>query len=99
VGFFLRSANFLGHVGVDETKILERLEVSEFPVDGTFMNSETTDVPTRPGPRTRRRASILNQTSFAISLAAYIEKVTGTCPLCGYVKSVTGKRRKLTKLS
>jgi hypothetical protein len=73
-----------GPVAVDETKVLERIEVSELPVDETFMYTETIDLPTRPGTQTRRRAPIPGLTSFAISLDAYIEKATEICPLCGH---------------
>jgi hypothetical protein len=48
------------------------------------MYPETIDLPTRPGIPTRRRAPVPGPTSFAVSLAACIEKVTGTCPLCGH---------------
>jgi hypothetical protein len=48
------------------------------------MYPETIDLPTRPGIPTRPRAPVPGPTSFAASLAAYIEKVTGTCPLCGH---------------
>jgi hypothetical protein len=42
------------------------------------MYRETLNLPTRPGIPTRR------PTSFAVNLAACIEKVTGTCHLCGH---------------
>jgi hypothetical protein len=37
-GFFLHSKNLLGHVAVDATKILERIEISEFAVEEAFMH-------------------------------------------------------------
>jgi hypothetical protein len=83
-GFFLKPENALGHVGVNGTRVLERIEVPELPVDEAFMYPETIDLPTRPGIPTRRRAPVPGPTSFAVSLAAYIEKVIGTCPLYGH---------------
>jgi hypothetical protein len=83
-GFFLKPENVLGLVGVNGTGILERIDVSELPVDEAFMYLETIDFPTRPGIPTGRRAPVPGPTSFAVSLAAYIEKVTGTWPLCGH---------------
>jgi hypothetical protein len=83
-GFFLKPENLLGPVGVNVTRVLERIEVPELPVDEAFMYPETIDLPTRPGIPTRRRAPVPGPTSFAVSLAAYIEKVTGTCLLCGH---------------
>jgi hypothetical protein len=48
------------------------------------MYPETIDLPTRPEIPTRRRAPVPGPTSFAVSLAGCIKKVTGTCPLCGH---------------
>jgi hypothetical protein len=77
-GFFLKPENLLRPVGVNRTRVLERIEVSELPVGEAFMYPETINLPTRPGILTRRRAPVPGLTSFAVSLAAYIEKVTGT---------------------
>jgi hypothetical protein len=82
-GFFLKPENLLGPVGVNETRVLERIEVPELSVDEAFMYRETIDLPTRPGIPTRRRAPVPGPTSFVVSLAAYIEKITETCHLCG----------------
>jgi hypothetical protein len=70
--------------GVNGTRLLERIEVPELSVDETFMCLETIDLPTRPGIPTPQQAPVPRPTSFAVSLAAYIEKITGTCPLCGH---------------
>jgi hypothetical protein len=83
-GFFLKPENLLGPVGVNGTRVLERIEVPELSVDEAFMYPETIDLPTRPGIPTRRRAPLPGPISFVVSLAAYIEKVTETCPLCGH---------------
>jgi hypothetical protein len=74
-GFFLTPDNCLGPVGVNGTRSLERIEVPELPVDGAFMYPGTIDLPTRPGIPTHRGAPVPGPTSFAVSLAAYIEKV------------------------
>jgi hypothetical protein len=81
--FFLKPEKLLCPVGVNGTSVLERIEVPELPVDEAFIYLETIDLPTRPGIPTRRRAPVPGPTSFAVSLAAYIEKVTRTYPLCG----------------
>jgi hypothetical protein len=47
-GFFLKPENLLGPVGVNGTKVLERIELPELPVDEAFMYSETIDLPTLP---------------------------------------------------
>jgi hypothetical protein len=73
-GFFLKPENPLGPVGVNGTRVLERIEVPELPVDEAFMYPETIERPTRPGIPTCRRAPVPGPTSFAVSLAAYIEK-------------------------
>jgi hypothetical protein len=83
-GFFLKPENLLGPVKINGTKVLERIEVPELPVDEAFMYPETIDLPALPGIPTRRRAPVPGPTSFAVSRAAYIRKVTGTCPLCGH---------------
>jgi hypothetical protein len=83
-GFVLRSENLLGPVRVDGTEVLERIKVSELPVDNTVIHPETIDFPTRSGPQTRRPAPIPGPTPFAISLAAYIEKATRIFPFCGH---------------
>jgi hypothetical protein len=101
-GFFLKPENLLGLVRVDGTRALERIEVPKLPVDETFIYPETIELPTRPRIPTRQRAPGPGPTSFAVSLAAYIEKVTGTCPLCGHddgAEVVTMRRTRLTKLS
>jgi hypothetical protein len=48
------------------------------------MSPEIIDLPLRPGIPTRGRAPVPGPTSFGVNLAAYIEKVTGTYPLCGH---------------
>jgi hypothetical protein len=75
-GSFLKAENLLGPVGVNWMRVLERIEVPELPVDEAFMYPETIDLPIRPGIPARRRATVPGPTSFAVSLAAYIEKVT-----------------------
>jgi hypothetical protein len=83
-GFFLKPENLLGPVGVNGTRVLERIEVLELPVDEAFMYPEIIDLPTRPEISTCRQAPVPGPTSFAVSRAACTEKVTGTCPLCGH---------------
>jgi hypothetical protein len=73
-----------GPAGVNGTRVLERIEVSELPIDKVFMYAQTIDLPTWPVISTRRRAPVPGPTSFAVSLAADVEKVTGICPLCGH---------------
>jgi hypothetical protein len=83
-GFFVKPENLLGPVGVNGTRVLERIEVPELPIDKVFVYPETIDLPTRPVIPTRRRAPVPGPTSFAVSLAADIEKVTGIYPPCGH---------------
>jgi hypothetical protein len=83
-GFFLKPKNLLGPVGVNGTRVLERIKVPELPVDESFMYPETIDLATRPGIPTRRRAPVPGPTSLVASLATYTEKVTRSCPLCGH---------------
>jgi hypothetical protein len=83
-GSFLKPKNLLDPVGVNGTRVLERIEVPELPVDEAFMYPETINFLTRPGIPTRRRAPFPGPTSCAVSLTAYIEKVTGTCHLCSH---------------
>jgi hypothetical protein len=83
-GFVHRSENLLGLVGVVGTKVLERIEVPEPPIDEAFMHPEAIDLPTRPGMQMCQRAPIPGPTPFTINLAAYIEKITEACPLCGH---------------
>jgi hypothetical protein len=45
---------------------------------------ERIDLPNPPGTPIRRGVPVPGPTALAISVAAYIEKVTGTCPLCGH---------------
>jgi hypothetical protein len=57
-GFFLKPENLLDPVGVNGTRVLERIEVSELPIDKVFMYPETIDLLTRPVIPTRRRAPV-----------------------------------------
>jgi hypothetical protein len=84
VSFFLKPENLLDPVRVDGMRVLERIKVPELPVEEAFMYPKTIDLPTWLGIPTRRRAPVPGPTSFVVSLAAHIEKVTGTCPLCGH---------------
>jgi hypothetical protein len=81
---FLKPENLMDPVGVNGTRVLERIELSELLVDKAFMYPERIDLPTRPGIPTRQRSPVPGLTSFAVSFAAYIKKVTGTYPLCGH---------------
>jgi hypothetical protein len=62
-GFFLKPENLLGLVGVNRTRILERIEVPELPVDEAFTYPETINLPTRPGIPARRRAPVPRPTA------------------------------------
>jgi hypothetical protein len=75
-------------VGVDGTKVLEKIEIPELPVNESYMHPETIDLSTRSGTQTRQQAPIPGPTWFAISLAECIEMVTGTCPLYGHDEDV-----------
>jgi hypothetical protein len=56
-GLFLKPENLLGAVGANRTRVLERIEVPELPVDEAFMCPETIDLPIRPGIPTSRGSS------------------------------------------
>jgi hypothetical protein len=56
-GFFLKPENLLGSIGVNGTRVFERIKVPELPADKAFMYPETIDLPTRPG-MPRRRAPV-----------------------------------------
>jgi hypothetical protein len=66
--FLSKLENLLGLVGVNGTRVLERIEAPELPVDESFMSPETVDRPTRPGIPTRRRAPVPGPTSRSVLL-------------------------------
>jgi hypothetical protein len=84
----LKQENLLRRIRVDATKILDRIEVSELSIDEALMDAERIALPESATDPTRRRVPFLVLTAFVISLAAYTEKVTGTCPLCAHGEDV-----------
>jgi hypothetical protein len=83
-GFSPPVGRYSGPVGVDEKKVLERTEVPELPFNKAFMHAEAINLPTQSETQIRRRAPVPGPTSFAISHAADIKKVTGICSLCDH---------------
>jgi hypothetical protein len=61
---------------------MNRIGALGFETNDSFIYSDHLRKETEEKDAARRRTPTPKQGEFAISLAAYIQTVTGTCPLC-----------------
>jgi hypothetical protein len=82
-GFRLNPDALFASVTLHPEIIIEKISLPEISVQ-EYVEPETL----RPPPRTDRAAGKRFQIpaphEFAVSLQAYVKRVGGTCPLCGY---------------
>jgi hypothetical protein len=79
----LNPENLFALVTVSPMKVLERIAHPEILIE-EFLGSEANAAPVQATGASRRRSAIPAPTMFAISLHAYVQKVAGTCRLCGH---------------
>jgi hypothetical protein len=82
-GIILNSSDMMGHVNIDTAVVLDRLTTPGVTVDVSFNFPAETAAEKAGKPKCRKRSPIPTPSPFAITLAAYINKVTNKCPLCG----------------
>jgi hypothetical protein len=82
-GILLHLGDMMGAVHIDSKVVLDRLVTPQIPVDETFVFPVEAVNEKYGKPKTRSRSPIPRPTPFAITLAAYVDKVTNKCPLCG----------------
>jgi hypothetical protein len=81
-GFFLNPDDLFGPLTVNPARVIDRIALPEIALEH-LVAPETMRPPLSTDPLVRRRHQIPGPTEFAVSLRAYIDKVSGTYPLCG----------------
>jgi hypothetical protein len=100
-GFFLKPENLLAPSESMGRGFLKELRFLNFP-STKLSCTRKQSISQLDQEYRRRRAPVPGPTSFTVSLAAYIEKVAGTCPLCGHdddAEVSDDEEDELTKLS
>jgi hypothetical protein len=82
-GFNLNSTQLLGPLTVNPAEVLERIAVPEMALQ-ELVSLDPSTAPASSDRAIHRRARIPAPLEFAVSLKAYVDKVSGTCPLCGH---------------
>jgi hypothetical protein len=82
-GIIMNTGDIMGSVDLNPNTVLERLAVPEVPLDVSFEFPVDMANENAGKPRSRNRSPIPSPSLFAITLAAYVNKVTNKCPLCG----------------
>jgi hypothetical protein len=84
-GFHLDQDNIFAPLRVTADEVLNRIAIPEMGLDELVFPHAGEDS-RATGAEICRRARIPGPTDFAISLRAYVNEVTGTCPVCGHTK-------------
>jgi hypothetical protein len=82
-GFNLNPIQLLGPLTVNPAKVLERITVPEMALQ-ELVSLDPSVAPASSDKSIHRRARIPAPLEFAVSLKAYVDKVSGTCPFCGH---------------
>jgi hypothetical protein len=82
-GLFLKLDDLFGPLTVNPAAVIDRIALPEIAIEH-FVAPETTRSPLSTDRSVRRRDQIPGPIEFAVSLRAYIDNVSGTCPLCGH---------------
>jgi len=83
MGLELKTQHLLGAVTVNSGIVLERISAPEVSLE-EFIYPENLDPWGTQDRRNPKRQRIHTPSAFAIWLAAYVKKLAGECPLCGY---------------
>jgi hypothetical protein len=83
-GFLLDLENIRNPVQIVLSRALDRSGVSDFEIDDSFIYPDHMRKEAEVKVAARKRAPTPKPSEFAISLAAYIQTITGTCPPCAH---------------
>jgi hypothetical protein len=84
-GFRVNPKNRLAPLTVTPADVLARIAIPEIGLEDYIFGAPL-EVPLPAGRVGHRRAPIPRPTEFAVNLKEYLEKVAGTCPLCGHTE-------------
>jgi hypothetical protein len=84
-GFRLNPKNLLAPLTVTPADMLARIVMPEIGLED-YVFGALSEVPLPAGPAGPRRAPIPRPTEFAFNLKSSVDKVAGTCPLCGHTE-------------
>jgi hypothetical protein len=81
--FRLNPNDLLGPLTVNPIEVLNRIGVPEMSLE-QLISGETDEGSESQQKPIPRRVRIPSPIEFAVSLKAYVDKLSGVCPLCGY---------------
>jgi hypothetical protein len=84
-GFRLNPKNLLAPLTVAPADVLARIALPEIGFED-YVFGAPPEVPLPAGRARYPRAPIPRPTEFAVNLKVYVDKVAGTCPLCGHTE-------------
>jgi hypothetical protein len=82
-GFRLISDDLLAPIIINRTEVLARIIVPEMSLE-QLVSQEPTETPASAGRPVRRGARIQAPIEFALSLKAYVDKMSGACSFGGH---------------
>jgi hypothetical protein len=82
--FLLDLENTKNPVQIVPSRVLDRIGVPDFEIDDSFIYRDHVTKEAEAKDAARKRTPTPKPSEFAIGFAAYIQTVTGTCPLCGH---------------
>jgi hypothetical protein len=82
--FLLDLENIRNPVQIVPSSVLGRTGASDIEIDDSFISLDHMRKEVEAKDAARKHTSIPKPSELAISLSAYIQTVTGTCPLCGH---------------
>jgi hypothetical protein len=83
-GFLLDLENIRNPVQIVPNRVLDGIGVPDFEIDESFIDLDHMRKEAEAKDTSRKRTPSPKPSEFATSLAAYIQRGTGTCPLCGH---------------
>jgi hypothetical protein len=84
-GFHLNPKNLLAPLTMTPADVLARIAMPEIGLEDDVF-SGLPEVPLPAGRAGHRRAPIPRPIEFVINLKVYVDKVAGTCSLCGHIE-------------
>jgi hypothetical protein len=83
-GFLLDLENIRNPVQIAPSRVLDRIGVSDFEIDDSFIYPDHMGKKAEAKGAARKCTPTPKPSEFAMSVAAYIQIVIGTCPLCDH---------------
>jgi hypothetical protein len=84
IGFLLDLENIRNPVQIIPSRVLDRSGFPDFEIDESFIYPDYMRNEAEVKDAASQHTLIPKLSEFAISLAAYIQTITGTCPLCDH---------------